>query len=301
MAKTKRSMRNKRSKKNLRKTSKIYGVDRYKSYAIHKVTMISYDPLESCKSLKKIFGNAMSDIQNPPDKALRERGIKWLRFRRGGKAEFHFVPPFSLKYTRILTDIAAKQNKARPLESQFYENHAGIYVPDLTPIVANVLKYKIPCVMNKRSDGMYQFYINIDGALDYLDVDSAKFNYKKIIKSHPDFRVMGFSDNTKIVKQLVSEHDKKTRVHAYTDPNHDGAPRIISIKKNGKLTIVGRDHPGGPKWKISGTIDKKHDAVLDFSSKGGPKNIKANILPSRVKFGDGNVWNGDDKKLYNLS
>lgn len=297
MPKTKRHGRTKRPKKNARNTKKIYGSDKYNPYAIHKVTMISYDPIQSCRSLKKIFGNAMSDIHSPPDKALRDRGIKWIRFRRGSKAEFHFVPPFNLKHTKMLTNIVAEQNKASPLESQFYENHAGTYVPDLTPIVANALKYKVPCIMNKRDDGMYQFYINIVGALDYLDVDSVKFNYKKIIKSHPDFRVMRFSDNTNLVKRLVAEHDKNTSVHAYTDPNHDGAPRIISIKKNGKLTIVGRDKLGGPKWEISGTIDRNHDAVLDFSSKGGPKNIKANILPSRVKFGDGNIWKGDDRKL----
>lgn len=56
-----------------RNTKKVYGADRYEPYAIHKITMISYDPLESCRSLKKIFGNAMSDIQTPPDKALKER------------------------------------------------------------------------------------------------------------------------------------------------------------------------------------------------------------------------------------
>ena len=300
MPKTRRQ-KTKHHRKSARKTKKVYGADRYEPYAIHKITMISYDPLESCRSLKKIFGNALSDIQSPPDKALNERGIKWLRFRRGGKAEFHFVPPFSLKYTKVLTEIAAEQNKASPLESQFYENHAGIYVPDLTPIVANALKYRVPCVMNRRADGMYQFYINIAGALDYLDVDSIKFDYKRIVRSHPEFKVMGFADNTKLVKDLVSKHDKKTRVHAFSDPNHDGAPRIISIKKDGTLTIVGRDKPSGPKWKIKGTIDKNNDAILDFSSKGGPKKIKANILPSRVKFGDGNVWKGDDRKLYNLS
>jgi hypothetical protein len=300
MPKTKRHRRTKLPQKSTRKTKKVYGADKYVPYTIHKITMISYDPLESCRSLKKIFGNEISDIQTPPDKALKERGIKWIRFRRGGKAEFHFVPPFSLKYTKILTKIAAKQNKDSPLKSQFYENHAGIYVPDLTPIVANALKYKVPCVMNRRADGMYQFYINIAGALDYLDVDSLKFDYKRIIKSYPDFRVLGFADNAKLVKELVSRQDKQTRVHAFTDPNHHGAPRIISIKKDGTLSIIGRDIPGEPKWKIKGKLDKNNDAVLDFSSKGGPKKIKANILPSRVKFVDGNVWKGNDRKLYNL-
>ena len=55
---------------------------------------------------------------------------------------------------------------------------------------------------------MDQFYINIPGALDYLDIDSLKFDYKAISKIEPDFRVMGFSDNTKLVKQMV----KKTKI-----------------------------------------------------------------------------------------
>ena len=293
--------RSRKGKKHARKTKKVYGADKYEPYAIHKITMISFDPLQSCKSLKKIFGSALSDIQTPPDKALAARGIRWLRCVRGGKAEFHFVPPFSLQYTKVLTKIAAKQNKSSPLESQFYENHAGMYVPDLTPVVKNTLKHKIPCVMNKRADGMYQFYVNIVGALDYLDIDSLKFDYKEIVKSYPDFRVMGFSDNTKLVKKLVAKQNARSKTHAYVDPNHDGAPRIIRIKKDGSLTITGRDMPGGPKWKIKGKINKHNDATLDFSSKGGPKNIKANITPSKVKFSDGNVWKGDDKKLYNLS
>ena len=297
----KRRQTTRKNKKNIRKTKKVYGADRYEPYTIHKITMISFDPLQSCKSLKKIFGSALSSIQTPPDKALAARGIKWLRCMAGGKAEFHFVPPFSLQYTKVLTKIAAKQNRSSPLESQFYENHAGMYVPDLTPVVKNTLKHKIPCVMNKRADGMYQFYVNIVGALDYLDIDSKKFDYKKISKLYPDFRVMGFSDNTKLVKKLVAKQDAHSKTHAYVDPNHDGAPRIIRIKKNGTLTIVGRDHPGGKKWRIKGKIDKDNNAILDFSPKGGPKNIKANITPSRVKFSDGNVWKGDDKKLYNLS
>ena len=288
-------------KKNARKTKKVYGADKMKPYAIHKVTMISFDPLESCKAMKRIFGSALSNIQTPPDKALAARGIKWLRFLKGGKAEFHFVPPFSLQYTTLLTKIAAKQNKNTPLASQFYENHAGIYVPDLTNIVKNAIRYDVPYVMNKREDGMYQFYINIPGALDYLDIDSLKFDYKAISKIEPDFRVMGFSDNTKLVKQMVKKQGMRIETHAYVDPNHDGAPRIIRIKKNGTLTIVGRDKPGGPKWRINGKIDKKDNAVLDFSSKGGPKNIKANITPDKVSFSDGNAWLGDDKKLYNLS
>ena len=46
----------------------------------------------------------------------------------------------------------------------------------------------------------------------------------------------------------------------------------------------------GKRWKITGKINKNNDAVLDFSSKGGPKNIKAKFKEDNIKFGDGNSW-----------
>lgn len=294
----KRSTR--RVRKSARKTKKVYGADKIIPYNIHKVTLISYDPKKSCQAIRNMFGGVVSKIQTPPDKALAERGIKWVRFLKGGKAEFHFVPPFSLKHHRTLVNIVAEEDKGAPLASQFYENHAGIYVPDLTPVVLNAKKHKINCHLNKRADGMYQFYVNIPGALDYLDIDSLNFDFKVVQKKYPDFRVYGFDDNKKIVERMQKDHDNNTLTHAYIDPVHDGAPRIIYLKRNGNLTITGRDQPHAKLWKIKGKIDTKGNATLNFKPKGGPANVKAKIRPDKVTFSDGNVWKGLDRKLYNL-
>ena len=289
-----------RVKRSARKTKKVYGADKIIPYNIHKVTLISYDPEKSCQAIRNLFGSAVSKIQTPPDKALASRGIKWVRFLKGGKAEFHFVPPFSLKHHRTLVNIVAEEDKNAPLESQFYENHAGIYVPELTSIVLNAKKHRINCHLNKRADGMYQFYVNIPGALDYLDIDSLVFDFETIHKKYPDFKVYGFDDNKKIVERMQEHHGKNTLTHAYIDPVHDGAPRIIYLKKNGNLTITGRDQPGAKLWKIKGKIDSRGNATLNFKSKGGPSNVKAKIRPDKVIFNDGNVWKGLDRKLYNL-
>lgn len=287
-------------KKSNRKSKKIYGSDSFAPYQIHKVTLISYDPLKTCKTLKKIFGPVVSKIHSPPDKALKKRGIKWVRFLTGGKAELHFVPPFNLEYTSLLKKMVKQQDKQDPLETELFENHIGLYVPDLTSIVINTIKSDIPYIMNKREDGLYQLYIDLIGSTDYLEVDSINFDFNKVHTKYPYFRIMGFSDNTKFVKKLIKNRKEKTITYAYIDPKHDGAPRLVEIHKNGKIKIIGRDHPGGKKWHVESIMDKNGNTKLDFSSKGGPSNMNANVNTNRIKFADGNVWKRDVEKLYNL-
>lgn len=272
------------------KTKKIYGKDRIIPYNIHKVTLISFDPLLSCKTLKKIFGDELSEIHSPPDKALKERGIKWIRFLSGGKAEIHFVPPFHLKYYNSIANIVAKEDKQDPLKTPFFENHVGIYVPNLTPIVIKTIKLNIPFRMNRREDGLYQFYIDIPVAIDYLEIDSEKFQNKNV-----NIHIHGFKENTKLYNQMV----KSQNTHTYTDPKHHNAPRTIKIKKDGTIVVFGKDNPNEKVWKIKGNL-KDGYAIFDFTPKGGPKNIKAIITPNKVTFDDGNVWKIDEKKIYNL-
>ena len=66
------------------------------------------------------------------------------------------------------------------------------------------------------------------------------------------------------------------------------------------MTILGKDGPNDKMWKINGMVNKDGSAILDFSPKGGPKKIKANITPEKVTFSDGNVWSNDEKILYKL-
>ena len=300
MAKATRKRSSSRRGKRLRKTKKVYGADRFVPYQIHKITLISFDPLKTCQLMKKIFGSALGKIESPPDTELKRRGIKWVRFLTGGKAELHFVPPFNLQYTKALKKLVSEQDKRNPLETEMFENHVGLYVPSLTPVVMNTIKHNIPYIMNRREDGLYQLYIDIVGSTDYLEVDSLDFDFKKVHNKYPYFRIMGFSDNTRVVKSIMSDRKAKASTHAYIDPKHDGAPRMVHVHRDGKVKVVGRDAPGAKKWTVSGQLDSKGNTIFDFSSKGGPKKIKAHVEQEQIRFEDGNVWRRDDLKLYNL-
>jgi len=287
-----------KSNKPRRNTKKkyIYAGDAIIPYNIHKSTMLSFDPTLSCKTLIKVFGKALSDIQSPPDKALNARGIKWVRFLHGGKAELHFVPPFKLKHYHILKEMVNDQNNHYPLETPIFENHVGLYVPDLTPIVTRVLDNNIKYILNKREDGLVQLYMNIPGAIDYLEIDSLKIEYNKLLKKYPDLKIKGFSENTTIVKKLLNrynhthKHKHKHNEYHYSDPLHNGEIRTILFNKDNSIIITGRDVQGGKKWKIGGTMDERGHVVLDFSPKGGPMHISALITSKQVKFSDGNIW-----------
>jgi hypothetical protein len=296
-------MKSRKNKSRKNKTRKVYGMDRYNKYTIHKCTLISFNPVKSCNELIKVFGNKMSNIQIPPDITLQKRGIRWVRFKYGGKAEFHFVPPFTLKDDKALKRLAKSREELNPLKSQLFENHVGLYVPDLTPIIINCLKHNIRCLLNKREDGMYQFYFNIYGCLDYLNVDSLKIDHNKLHLVDPDFRAYSFKENEqnvhKFEKKFITRAKtrKNTKSQLYVDPKHNSAPRRITFHKNGKIRITGRDTPHGKSWIVSGNLDKNKNAILDFSKKGGPNNIKAKITSKGVKFNDGNSWIA----VYNIS
>lgn len=283
-------------------TKKVYGHDKIEPYAIHKSTLISFDPVRSCKQFIEMFGNAVSDIHSPPDPALKKRGIKWIRFKTHGKAEFHFVPPYTLQDDKKLRAMVKEQEHISPLESQFFENHVGMYVPSLTNIVINCLKKKVKCHLNKRADGMYQFYVDIDGCLDYLDLDSLNFNLNKVLNIDPNFKVHSFKENTKkqkklqkkFIKSRKNKHSEKIKL--YSDPNHKNFPRSIKFNKDGTVNVTGKDTKNGKTWRINGLMERNNNIILDFSSKGGPKDIKGKVTDKHIKFADGNVWTS----IYNI-
>lgn len=81
----------------------------------------------------------------------------------------------------------------------------------------------------------------------------------------------------------------------FIDPNHLKGYRIIKADvERGTLTVTGRDGPDDTEFVLSGVIQSQFNAVLDFSSKGGPSNVSARfkLLQGRpiVEFPDGNGW-----------
>lgn len=74
----------------------------------------------------------------------------------------------------------------------------------------------------------------------------------------------------------------------WADPGHPGCNRKIQLAGN-KAFINGADEDGKP-WKAVGIIDG-NDVTIDFSSKGGPKDVKATfVIGKGLVFPDGNTW-----------
>lgn len=93
---------------------------------------------------------------------------------------------------------------------------------------------------------------------------------------------------------------------SYADPNHPNCLREVQVVSPSNADVTGTDGtPGCPpdgsgrKWALTGKIDG--DTILiDFSPKGGPKNLKGVWEPSPVagiRFPDGNLWS---KKATNI-
>lgn len=281
------------SKKHLKrghnKTKKIYAVENIIPYTIHKATILSYDPYASCMTLKQIFGNEMGEIESPPDRALSKRNIKWIRFKYGSRAELHFVEPYNLKHSKLLKTMVEEEERQSPLDTSLFENHIGVYVPELTHIVLNTLTRHVPCIVTMRDDGMYQLYIDIPHALDYLEVDSLTLDMDTVNKQFPSFKVSRFAENSRYVSNLEKSYKGKY----YRDPNHNGSLRIVTIHEE-RVTIKGRDKPKGKIWKVHGIVDRKGNANIDFTPKGGPI-LQALITSNEIRFDDGNVWKRDTK------
>ena len=86
---------------------------------------------------------------------------------------------------------------------------------------------------------------------------------------------------------------------SYADPNHPNCLREVRMITPSQAAVTGTDGtPGCPPdgsgrpWSLTGKVEQ--DTILiDFSPKGGPKNLKGVWEPSPVpgiRFPDGNLW-----------
>jgi len=86
----------------------------------------------------------------------------------------------------------------------------------------------------------------------------------------------------------------------YLDPNHSkrhswAGTRMISDEEGDKegdgLTLIGSDD-GRNFWSLTGKYTSKANGaiVVDFSPKGGPKELKGTISDGAIKWEDGNSW-----------
>lgn len=74
----------------------------------------------------------------------------------------------------------------------------------------------------------------------------------------------------------------------YDDPQHPGCTRKLVLAGK-QVIITGTDEVGGKAWKVKGEPYGRA-LILDFSSKGGPKQVIARWNGLGLVFDDGNVW-----------
>jgi len=77
----------------------------------------------------------------------------------------------------------------------------------------------------------------------------------------------------------------------FKDPNHPNGYRKISVA-DGVATILGKDEPTDTEWKIVANLRGREEMLIDFSPKGGPKDLLAKWSKQMdaIEFPDGNKW-----------
>ena len=81
----------------------------------------------------------------------------------------------------------------------------------------------------------------------------------------------------------------------YADSNHPGCPRTIRLSTDGTgLVVTGVDETG-PAWTVPANLAKDTAASagtiqVDFSSKGGPKDLTGTWTGDAIAWADGNAW-----------
>jgi hypothetical protein len=76
---------------------------------------------------------------------------------------------------------------------------------------------------------------------------------------------------------------------SYSDPFHPEGYRTVVVNGDGTATVTGIDYKDKPMWTITGYF-KGSDLLIDFSVKGGPKDLLSRYEDGGMKFPDGNKW-----------
>ena len=86
---------------------------------------------------------------------------------------------------------------------------------------------------------------------------------------------------------------------SYADPKHPNCKRVIVEDSSTSVVVSGTDGtPGCPPdgsgnpWKLAGTV-REDKILVDFSPKGGPKNLEGVYdasSPPGIRWPDGNKW-----------
>ena len=111
---------------------------------------------------------------------------------------------------------------------------------------------------------------------------------------------MGGDDGTTTTTTVRTENASSVFNGKYSDPNHPGCLRGIErVRSTTKAKVFGEDGTPGcqadgqketKKWELEGELRGENEILIDFSKKGGPKNLLGKWTGSGVLFPDGNTW-----------
>ena len=81
----------------------------------------------------------------------------------------------------------------------------------------------------------------------------------------------------------------------YLDPQHKEGYRVVRVTSPSTVQIDLQDEPKAEVLKLAGTsaTDKEKGETtikIDFSVKGGPKDVPGVFKDDKIAFPDGNVW-----------
>ena len=81
----------------------------------------------------------------------------------------------------------------------------------------------------------------------------------------------------------------------YLDPQHKEGYRVVRATSPSTVQIVLQDDPKAEVLKLAGTSatdEKKGETTIkiDFSVKGGPKDVPGVYKDDKISFPDGNAW-----------
>ena len=135
--------------------------------------------------------------------------------------------------------------------------------------------------------------INVDGKIK-SSKKGTTITLDLSAKGGPSDLVATFSEGTGGNQIIFPDSNAWTQLEGangiYSDPNHKEGYRVVRVEKN-KMYISLQDEPNADVIDVVGT--KKGDAFLiDFSAKGGPKDIEAKVVDEgkSISFPDGNSW-----------
>jgi len=79
-------------------------------------------------------------------------------------------------------------------------------------------------------------------------------------------------------------------VGVYSDPMHPKGYRVIRKEGSAYIVVLNDSGRAGKDVTVPVKSSSTSNIIIDFSSKGGPGNLKGTVKEGLISFPDGNIW-----------